>query len=163
MARFRRLLANTEETDYTYQPTWMTWVSGSHGRPMKSLQMPQDHTSGQLCYVECEPVWMKLSITQSGFRSTQLSSIHSPHTWCERLYNHDWHTRTGRLIQSSLYPKGMKIFYPHAHWAWVGQWRVFRVIVCIGTHHCLLMGQKCCMVNMIANWRWTRETGYALL
>ena len=68
-----------EETDYTYQPTWMTWVSGSHVRPMKSLQISREHTSGQFCYVEREPVWMKLAITPNGLRSTQLSSIHSPH------------------------------------------------------------------------------------
>ena len=64
-----RFHANIEETDYTYQQTWMTWVSGSHGRPMKSLQMPRGH---QLCNVECEPVWMKLAITPNGLRSTQL-------------------------------------------------------------------------------------------
>ena len=89
-----RLHANIEETDYTYQPTWMTWVSGSHGRPMKSLQMPRGHTSGQLCYVEFENVWMKLAITPNGLRSTQLSSIHSPHIWREWPCSHDWHMRT---------------------------------------------------------------------
>ena len=51
-----RLYANMEETDYTYQPTWMTWVSGSHGRPMKSLQMPRGHASGPLWYGQCEPI-----------------------------------------------------------------------------------------------------------
>ena len=31
----------------------------------------------------------------------------------------------------------------HAHWAWVSQWRAFRVRVCIGSHHCLPMSQTC--------------------
>ena len=38
---------------------------------------------------------------------------------------------------------GVKTSYPHAHWAWVSQWRAFRVGVCIGSHHCLPMSQTC--------------------
>ena len=74
----RRLRVNMEETDYTYQPTWMTWVPGSHGRPMKSLEISRGHTSGQFCYVQCEPVWMKLAITpmDSGPRSCHRSTAY---------------------------------------------------------------------------------------
>ena len=57
-----------------------------------------------MCYVECEPLWMKLAIIPNGFRSTQLSSIHSPHTWHERPCNHDRQMRTARLNQSASYP-----------------------------------------------------------
>ena len=139
---------------------------------MKSLQMPRGHTSGQLCYVESEPLWMKLAITPNGFRSTQLSSIHSPQTWHERPCSHDRHMRTARLNQRVSYPKGWRYFIPMPTGPWF-QWRVFRVRLCIGSHHCLPMSQTCCMVNLIANWRWARETsgpliwtqeiGYALL
>ena len=116
-----RLHANMEERIVVGEGSWWGWgfsqitpinqhgwrgISGSHVRPMKSLQMPRGHTSGQLCYVESEPLWMKLAITPNGFRSPQLSSIHSPQIWHERPCSHDRHMRTARLNQSASYPKG---------------------------------------------------------
>ena len=140
---------------------------------MKYLQMTRGHTSGQLCYVESEPLWMKLAITPNGFRSTQLSSIHSPQTWHERPCSHDRHMRTARWNQRVSYPKGWRYFIPMPTGPGLVSggclgWDFVSAVTTV-----CQWARQCCMVNLIANWKWaretsgpliwTQETGYALL
>ena len=108
------LHANMEETDYTYQPTWMTWVSGSHGRPMKSLQMPREHTLYIRSILLCG-AWARVDEIS---HYTQWTQVHaavidpqptSPHIWSERPCSHDWQRLNP---QSAPYRKGWRHFIP---------------------------------------------------